>query len=161
MVDRPILELLQPAIGFFQLGMYEDANEELQSLPPEAQADSNVLQLRLEIHQSLEEWSSARVLAESLATKFPENPSWWLAWTYALRREVSVEAAHEILRNALRLHPSDGLITYNLACYTCVMGDLTEAQVLLDKAIALDDSFKVMATGDPDLEPLWESLGND
>ena len=60
--------------GFMTLGMYQDAGDELDNLPPEFRADDVVLALRIEIYQGLEKWDSCRVLAESLAKRSPENP---------------------------------------------------------------------------------------
>jgi len=99
------------------------------------------------------------VLAESLARRSPENPGWWLSWTYALRREQSVEAAQAVLRKAAELHPHEAMIAYNLACYASVLGDLAEARTLLEIACKLDKTFRGMALDDPDLELLWTSLG--
>ena len=47
----------------------------------------------------MEKWESARIIAESMATKFPEVPHWWIAWAYALRREKDINEARENLRH--------------------------------------------------------------
>ena len=150
---------LQAAIGYLQLGMFEDANDELEELPPDLRASDEVLALRIEIYQRLAKWESARVLAESLAKRSPEQPDWWLSWSYALRRERSVVEAQAVLRKASEIHPDVALIAYNLACYACVLGDLAEARTLLKIAFNMDLNCKFMALDDPDLEPLWVYLG--
>jgi predicted Zn-dependent protease len=114
---RQLEQLLQPAMGCLQPGMLEEANDELEELPPEFRAVDEVLGLRIEIYQRLAKWESARVLAESLAKRSPENPGWWLSWSYALRRELSVEAAQAVLRETSEIHPDVPLIAYILACY--------------------------------------------
>ena len=48
-----------------------------------------------------------------------------LPWAYALRRERSVEAAQCVLRETAELHWDVALIAFNLACYACVLGDLS------------------------------------
>jgi uncharacterized protein HemY len=58
--------------------MHQDAWNELESLPPELRADDGVLELRIQIYQALGKWESARVLAESLAKRSPENSYWWI-----------------------------------------------------------------------------------
>lgn len=150
---------LQPALGYLELGMFEEANDELEELPPELRADDEVLGLRIEIFQKLAKWEFARVLAESLAKRSPENPGWWLSWSYALRREQSVVAAQVVLRRASEIHPDVALIAYNLACYACVLGDLAEARTLLKIAFGMDRTLKRIALDDSDLEPLWAVLG--
>ncbi len=91
---------ISAVVGYISLGMFEDAWQELESLPPEQRADGDVISLRIEILQRLEKWESCRVLAESMAKRFPANPDWWITWAYALRREKSI---HEPWR--ARFHP--------------------------------------------------------
>jgi tetratricopeptide (TPR) repeat protein len=150
---------LDATLGYLALGMHQDAWNELESLPPELRANVGVIELRIEILQRLGKWEAARMLAESLAKQFPENPHWWLLWSYALRREQSVETAQSVLREALAIHPDVGMIAYNLACYACVLGDLEETRALLHIAFPLDPSLRKTALDDPDLEPLWIDLG--
>jgi tetratricopeptide (TPR) repeat protein len=146
---------LDAAHGFITLGMFQDAWDELENLPPEFRSNDVVLALRIEIFQGLKKWESCRVLAESLAKRSPENPDWWLSWSFALRREQSVEAAQVVLRKAAELHPSVALIAYNLACYACVLGEIAEAKELLKRAVVMDEAFKKMALDDPDLDAIF------
>lgn len=141
--------------------MHQDAWDLLDDFPPELHIHDAVLDLRIEILQRLGKSESARVLAESLAKRSPENPGWWLSWSYALRRERSVNEAQAVLRKASEIHPNVALIAYNLACYACVLGDLAESRTLLKIAFNMDDSSKHMALDDPDLEPLWVDLGKN
>lgn len=145
---------LDAAAGYLTLGLIDEAWEELESLPPELEREHPVLELRCEIYQRRGRWNSARVLAESMAHRFPENPAWWLSWAYALRREQTVEAARGVLWEAAQRHPGVPLIVYNLACYACVLGELDEARRLLAKSIAMDPAMKKLATTDEDLTPI-------
>jgi predicted Zn-dependent protease len=150
---------LDAAAGYLTLGLIDDAWEELESLPPAMEREDAVLELRCEIYQRLGRWNSARVLAESMAHRSPENPAWWLSWAYALRREQSVEAARGVLWEAAQLHPGVPLITYNLACYASVLGELDEARRLLAKSFAMDPGMKKIAGKDPDLTPVFRDRG--
>jgi hypothetical protein len=47
---------------------------------------------------------------------------------------------------------------YNLACYSCQLGDIEQAKMRVGKAIELDPKFKLLALDDADLEPLWDSF---
>lgn len=147
---------LEAVQGYLTLGMVEEAWEELDDLPPDLRSSDMVAHTRIKIYQSLEKWEPARMLAESLAMKSPENADWWVEWAYSLRREQSVAAARGVLWEASMRHPGVAIISYNLACYAAVLGDLDEARKLLDRAIALDSSFRAVAPGDPDLEALFK-----
>jgi predicted Zn-dependent protease len=105
------------AVGYLELGMIDDAWEELESLPPAQRGSDTVIELRIQIYQQLGKWESARVLAESMAKRNPENPNWWVDWAFALRREKSIHEARGVLWEAVQRHPGVPMITYNLACY--------------------------------------------
>lgn len=150
--------LLEAVSGYLALGMYEDAWEELENLPPELRADDFVLGLRIEILHRLGKWESARVIAESLAQRSPDNPDWWISWAFALRREQSIEAAQAVLRSAEEIHPDNALIAYNRACYAAVLGWEGEAREMLAKAFAADATLKALALDDPDLDLLFGAV---
>jgi Flp pilus assembly protein TadD len=146
---------LRATHGYIDLGMFQDAWDELESLPPAMRADDAVFETRIAIFIRLENWESARVLAESLAKRSPENPEWWLSWSQAIRQEQTVEAAQAVLRQAADIHPTVAIIAYNLACYACVLGDISEAKELLKVAFRIDGTFKKIALDDPDLDVIF------
>lgn len=146
---------LDAVFGYYSLGLFEDAWEEIESLPDAARITDPVLELRLSILHKLGKWETARILAESLAIKSPENPNWWILWAYSIRREKNVREAQGVLWQAVQIHPVCAPIVYNLACYACVLGQREDARGLLARAIALDPDFKATALDDPDLEPIF------
>lgn len=146
---------LGAALGYLALGMPEEAWDELESLPPELRAEDLVLDIRISIYHRLEKWEDARVLAESLTKSCPENPQWWILWAYSLRREKSVDDARAVLMNATIKHPDVAIIRCNLACYSCMEGDLETASYLLKQAFAMDPDLKKIALDDSDLAPFF------
>ena len=148
---------LDAALGYFYLGLYDYAWDELESLPAEVRLTDPVLEMRLAVYHALNKWNPARILAESLAQRFPENPNWWIQWAYSLRREKSVTEARGVLWQAVQIHPASATIIYNLACYACVLGEMDEAKRLLEQAFALDADFKITALDDSDLNPIFGS----
>jgi Flp pilus assembly protein TadD len=146
---------LEAALGYLALGMHQDAWDELESLPPKLRADDSVLELRIQIYQALEKWESARMLAESLAGRCPENVGWWILWAYSLRREKSIQEARAVLLEASKLHPNEALIPYNLACYSCVEGDLIGTKGFLTLAFSMRKDLRETALDDPDLDAIF------
>src|SRR5471032_1248468 len=85
---------------------------------------------------------------------------WCISWANATRRANSIDAARLIFVNAAERHPAAAVIQYNLACYSCQLGDLEEAKARLKLAFELDAKLRLDAMDDVDLEPLWGSLGS-
>lgn len=146
---------LRTAHGYIDLGMMQDAWDELESLPPAMRAEGAVFETRIAVFMRLGKWESARVLAESLAGRSPGNPGWWVSWSLAIRREQTVEAAQAVLRQAAAIHPNVPVIAYSLACYACVLGEMAEAKELLKVACGMDTRFKKLALDDPDLDAIF------
>lgn len=149
---------LRAAIGFIELGMLEDAASEIERLPPEDRDRSSVLALRVEIYRTAGSWSLMEVVARELWKRHPDEPDHWTNLAWAVRRSDSLEAARDILLEAVERFPGDAMSHYNLGCYACQLGDIEQAKKRVGKAIELDAKFKLLALDDPDLEPLWESF---
>ena len=86
-----------------------------------------------------------------------------LKLTYATRRATKggLEPARKILCSVGRKFPKVPIIPYNLACYACQHGNLKEAKQWLGKAIDIagKKDIRMMALDDPDLQPLWDKIG--
>ena len=151
-------QLVQPAIGYLQLGMIEEANEEIEALPLEAKTERVVLELQVDIFSGISSWPRMRKAAELLAHGWPDGCQNWISLAYATRRCRSITEAEEILLKAVELHPNEPMIHFNLACYAAQTGELTAARERLAQAEMLHPEARIMASKDPDLEPLWPDL---
>ena len=145
----------QRAVGYLELGMADDAWDELSVLPPECDEVTPVKQLRVEVLGRLGRWREAADLCLPMLEREPAEIFWWIQGAYAQRRADSIEAAELILRRALAHHPPDLILLYNLACYACVQGRMEEATDFLNQAILGNpESIIPMALKDEDLVPL-------
>jgi len=149
---------LQAAQGYLELGMFEDASNELEAIDPEGRASPEVVAVRVAIYNVTEKWNLLEVAARHMVKVSPEEPGWWIQWAYGMRRCRSIEDANQILLDAEKLHPKDATIQFNLGCYACQQGDMEEAKRRVAAAINLDSQYRFMALDDPDLEPLWNDL---
>jgi tetratricopeptide (TPR) repeat protein len=159
-LEPPDQQYWQAAVGYVELGMFTDADSELDKIDPFLRVLPEVLAVRIAIYQGLKKWDSMREITKRLADFEPDDVDWTISLAYATRRADSIEAAKEILLNAESKFPKDGIIKYNLACYFCQMGQIETAKNYLRKAFEIDPDQRVMALEDEDLEPLWEELGN-
>ena len=152
------LPQLRIAEGYLELGMFADAEAELEKIAPDLQGRPETLVVRLGLFQETQRWAAMQAVARKLAELDPTDPQWAIAWAYATRRAESIELARLILVEALDRHPLEALIHYNLACYDCVLEDLASAKAFLARAFKLEPQMREMALSDPDLEPLRSSL---
>ena len=144
--------------GYIDLGMYDEAEHELDTLDPAYLAFEETLVMQLCVFAGLQKWKEARDLAVSLADQDPENPQWTIWSASAVCRLQSVEAAKKILLTALVSHPDNANIHYNLSCYETRLRHFHKAQRHLLRAIQLDPRFKLLAMDDADLEPLFAEV---
>ncbi|MGC3990165.1 MAG: hypothetical protein QM796_10885 [Chthoniobacteraceae bacterium] len=152
------LKYVSAAEGYAELGMYLEADQQLESILPEHRHLPSVLAVRLSIYSGLERWDLAEVVAKSLVLAEPENSQWWISLAYATRRTSSIEAARAILMSARDHHAGEPIIHYNLACYACQLGDLESAKQFLQAAFKIAPGIRSMALEDEDLASLWDSL---
>ena len=158
--------MLRAATGWLELGDHLSAFEELERLPQEKRTHPDVLKIRYEIYAKAGKWESAFELAEGLSRLVPDEVTAFVWRSCAARRMPggSVERALELLSDVANDFPDEPIVPFNLACYNCQLGKLTEARSWL--LIAFDVAtkqnaareWKLQAIDDTDLEPLWEEI---
>jgi tetratricopeptide (TPR) repeat protein len=148
----------EAAAGYAQLGMWLDADAELDNIDPFNRAVPIVLALRIEIYRGLQKWELMAELSKRLVEWDPQDVQWIISYAFATRRAVSIEAAREILRNAVRRFPKQGVICFNLACYECQLGRIESAKDYLKRAFEIEPKWRVAALDDEDLQPIWNQL---
>jgi tetratricopeptide (TPR) repeat protein len=149
---------LTAAEGYATLGMYLDANAELEEIDAEVRHVAEVLAVRVSIYAGLEKWELMQTVAGRLTAHDPDNAQWSISLAYATRRAQSIEAAKSILLEAVERLPKEPILHYNLACYECQLGELEVAKARLAHAFNLEPKCRLMALDDDDLAPLWDSL---
>lgn len=119
-----------------------------------------VSQMHCALHLQTANWAEAANLARGLTASHPGDVQNWIHWAYASRRCASMNEAETILIEALKHHPEEWCIYYNLACYGCVQGRQEIAQEFLERALKLQPACREMAKEDPDLKALWAALAS-
>jgi Tfp pilus assembly protein PilF len=143
--------------GYLELGMIEAAASEFAKIDIGLHGESEVLKVSLCLFHEQENWAATRRVAAQLCQREPSIPAWWITFAYATRRSENLEAAEAILGVAVKLHPNEAAIQFNLGCYACQRGDLSAAKAYVNRAIALDSQFRETAKTDPDLKPLQDT----
>lgn len=134
------------------LGMPEDALSELDSLPSKAMNTLESQDLKLAAEMMLEDWVAASATGVLLCKRLPNKGHYFIHTAYAFHALGNTEEAYSALSSSPKSMREDALYHYNMACYSAVLGKVDEAQVLLKKAIEMDDTFGELSKTDPDLE---------
>ncbi len=154
---------LEAAQAWLVLGNFEEANAELNNITPLFRVHPDVLGVRWVVYAEAEKWDGAFEIARFCVEQLPDHTFGWVHQAYALRhmKDAGCKAAWAALLPAADRFPTDPTIAFDLACYACQLGKLTEARDWLSKAIELGDEkeIKARALDDPDLEPLWANIG--
>jgi tetratricopeptide (TPR) repeat protein len=152
---------LDAAEGWLGLGNPIEANEEIERITPEMRAHPDVLCVRWQIYAAAKKWEQAAEIAKIISEILPDVPFGCIHMAYALHELKRTDEARAVLLPIVGKFEGNKTIPYNLACYECQLGNLKEARGWLEKAIELagDNDVRMTALKDPDLEPLWENLG--
>jgi hypothetical protein len=154
---RDIEALLQPFVGYLELGMYDDAEKELESFAPELQEHALLHLARLELVMARGHWADGIILGKSSCNRWPEELEFWFKTAYCQHELRYTEDAKDTLLHAPASIRGTALFYYNLACYETQLGNLDAGKRLLNQSCELDKRFRQDALKDPDLQPLWKA----
>jgi thioredoxin-like negative regulator of GroEL len=153
--------LLNAAEGWLGLDNVIEADKELKQITPAMHRHPEVLGVRYEMFAKAECWPKCEEVAEEIILLEPESTFGWIRRSFALHEQDLTATAREKLLPAVDLFPDEITIRYNLACYECVLGNMSQAKLHLAEAFNLarnqncTDEWKKQMMGDPDLKPLW------
>jgi tetratricopeptide (TPR) repeat protein len=136
-LEPPDNHHLNAAEGWLGLGSVPDAEQELEKLSPSARTHPDVLRVRYHLYERARKWEPAAETAQALCQIVPETPFGWIHLAYALHELRRTREAYNVLVPVVDRFAEEYVIRYNLACYSCQMGQLEEARSWLKKAISL------------------------
>jgi predicted Zn-dependent protease len=160
-IPRPEALKIQAAEGWLMLSNPFEANEELEQISPEYRMHPAVLAMKWQVYAAAEWWEAAWVVSKALCDLLPESAEVWICQANTLRRYRGLRDAADLLETVLERFPDEAVCRYNLACYEAQLGNIDDASSWLVQAFELPNSMalKLAAVYDPDLQPLWERLG--
>lgn len=156
----PTAKHIQYANGFLELGMLDEASDEIEQIEGEDRMSVEVMAFRSQLYCEAKQWELMEAVSKYVAQKAPEIPQGWIMWANALRYQERLEEAKKVAFKALEKHPKVGELWFNLGCYFSLLGDQKEAQKHISKATELNKKLQQQALDDPDLSKLWEWIEN-
>src|SRR5215472_16597389 len=89
-LESPDLQYWTAAIAYVELGMFQEANDQLENIDPFNRAAPEVLAVRIAVYQGLKKWELMREVSKRLAEFQPNDIQWtvslayradWLRWS--------------------------------------------------------------------------------
>ena len=158
LIEPPDRFHLLAALGWLELGNQAEAHNELAKVALELRNHPEVLKLRWRLCAKTRNLDTALEIAQVIFHRQPDissarGQSLWVPST----------AASESDGSAVTMSPGFPLffaIPYNMACYACQSGNLTEAWDWFQIAAEMVEATEVrkLALSDPDLQPLWPKI---
>ena len=159
-IQPPDRHFLLAAEGWLELGNQTEAFKELRKISPQFSAHPEVVKARWRLYSEIKGEKGAQVIADIISqldlTEVLSRMNKTANLNVTSRRATPLMAA--VLGSA-RL-PLLFAVPYNLACYACQLGNLSEAWEWLQVAVELCDPEEIrgLALNDPDLEALWDRI---
>lgn len=163
-LEPPDTHYLNAATGWLLLGDVTEARSEFNQIRLALRTHPEVMEFEWRLLARERRWLAAAEVGERLVQSSPEDANAWVHRSYALHELHRTREAFDQLLPAAGRFPKEMIIPYNLACYTCQLGDLAAARRWLDRALALSEGAQQKlirleaALEDTDLQPLWAEL---
>jgi len=157
----PMSKRLQYANGFLELGMLDEASNEIELVEGEDRMSVEVMAFRSRMYCDAKQWELMEAVSKYVAENAPDNPQGWIMWANALRFQERYQEAKNVAFAGLDKHPEEAALWFNLACYFSLLGNQEKASENLSKATGLNKKLQQQALDDPDLSALWEWIENE
>jgi len=144
-------QVIRAASGWLELGMPEDALNELKSLKDESSKEVKVLELTLAAEMARENWSSASESAILLCSSTVDEPEYFLSAAFCLHEMGRTDEALKWLLRGPEVLMEMAVYHYNLACYLWKLGEKERAHNHLAQAVQMDGELMESARHDQDL----------
>ena len=158
----PACHFFEATIGWLELGNPREALAELSQIPNEFATEPQVLEVKWQILARIQAWDQCLPVAEKFCAVAPALPQSWLHRAVSLYRLNRTQEAWDLLLPLAKKFPRSWIISYDLACYACQLGNIAVGRKWLKKAFKLGDpaEIKPLALADPDLKSLWPEIAN-
>ena len=149
---------LQSVQGYYELGMLDDAWEELGGIEKSFPATPPIVQMKVLLLIKGERWDEAFDLSGELRRMEPHSGAGFIHGAYCLHEMGRTDEALELLEGVPEPVREEAIYHYNKGCYQAAVGDVETARTCLRKSFDLDERLVAVARKDPDLVALKDAL---
>ncbi len=146
------------ASGYFELGMLEDAWEQIDALSEDERNHPRTLRLQAQLHIAAGRHEPGLAVCRQLCDVAPDDAAGYIHGAYCLHELGETEEARELLLNGPEALRDEPIFFYNLGCYEARLGETDAACAWLLRSFQMDSALRHHARRDPDLEGIWDSI---
>ena len=146
------------AQGYIELGLNDEAREELSALPVSAHGRVDVIEITLLCLMGEKRWEEAFALASKLCEQEPSEPGGFIHAAFCLHEMDRTAEALDFLSRGPAALRTKSVFYYNMGCYHAKVGHMDKALHYLRQSFEMDASLRSYARKDADLAPLREHL---
>jgi predicted Zn-dependent protease len=148
-------QALERCEGYCDLGMFNEAWEQLEALPTELKQDVGVLTSRMQILMGLKDHQKASYIGLTLVEQFPEKLGVLLSTAECLIQCKDHQDARRLLTNGLTAHHESPDLWLTLARVECLLGDNEKAGDCVKEYMARNPEAKLAVLDISELDSLW------
>lgn len=135
--------------GYFYLGLYKEALNELDKIEAPEDIGIDILVLRIDILIHLKKWNQVEKMTKEYILLYPNVVDFAIQRTFVLKKlnrgnhaaTIGTLISSEVIQS--------GLLNYRIACYEASFGNWDAAKKLLEDAIRINKKIKKLASIDP------------
>lgn len=146
------------AQGYVELSLFDEARDELSTLPPEMHNRVDVIEITLLCLMGGHRWETALALATKLCQQEPSEPGGFIHAAFCLHELGRTDEAVEILSSGPSTLRTKAVYYYNMGCYHACLSLFDKALTYLDRAFEMDGELRQHAKKDRDLDCLRAQL---
>lgn len=150
--------LIEAAHGYYELGMLEDAWEQVSQINSAYGCAAPVLRIKLMLFLRERRWEEALDISREFQATRPDLADGYIHAAFCLHEMGETHRARSTLLSGPPMLSDDPLFHYNLACYHAVLGEEENAREALGRAVDMDKKLSLVAAKDPDLASLRDPL---
>lgn len=145
---------LDEAEGYLQLGMLDHALERVVAVSATAHLGYECAALRGSILREKNAFPEAIPYFEAALRLRPGDLLATMGLGWCQKRVGHVDLAAKTYTDALKVHPNEAILHYNLACYLSLLGQAKESVDALRRSFRIDKDYRQLLRGETDFDPI-------
>lgn len=142
---------MESASGYLELGLPEEALNELRDLSPRERMSHRALEMKLEAEIVAERWNAGADTGRLLCMKEPEKPCHFIRAARCLHETGDTAAARDWLLTGPTALIDDPRFHFQIARYHAALGETRAASSHLRRAVEMDGQLDEAARCDENL----------